>query len=142
MRLTNKDQRIQALQQVPILSGLSRTALGKLARSVHEVEVPEGGYLTRQGNTGDEMYIVLDGHFAVRRHTRTVAMCTKGDFYGEMSLIDGMPRDANVVAETDAQVLVIHRSDFDTLLESPRVGKSVMRTLAGRLREADDKVLG
>lgn len=142
MRLTNKDQRIQALQQVPILSGLSRTALGKLARSVREVEVPEGGYLTRQGNTANEMYIVLDGHFAVRRHTRTVATCAKGDFFGEMSLIDGMPRDANVVAETDAQVLVIHRSDFNNLLESPQVGKSVMRTLAGRLRQADDKILG
>lgn len=142
MRLTNKDQRIRALQQVPIFAGLSRTALGNLARSVHEVEVPKGGYLTRQGNMGDEMYIILGGKFAVRRHTHTVASCKKGDFFGEMSLIDGMPRSANVVAETDSQVLVVHRSDFNSLIESPRVGKSVMRTLAGRLREADDRILG
>ena len=142
MRLTSKEQRIKALQNVPILAGLSRTSLANLARSAHEVEVPEGGYLTRQGNTGDEMYIILDGKFAVRRHTRTVASCKKGDFFGEMSLIDGMPRSANVVAETDAHVLVVHRSDFNSLIESPRIGRSVMRTLAGRLRQADDRILG
>lgn len=142
MRLTNKDQRIRALREVPIFAGLSRTKLADLARSVHEVEVPEGGYLTRQGNTSDEMYIVLDGKFSVRRHTRTVAKCTKGDLFGEMSLIDGMPRSANVVAETDAHVLVVHRRDFNKLLESRRVGKSVMRILAGRLREADNTILG
>ena len=141
MRLTNKKQRITALQQVPLLAGLSRAVLGELAHRAEEVEVPAGAYLTRQGAVGAEVYVILDGTFIVRRHTRKIATRKKGDVFGEMSLIDGLPRSANVVAETDAAVLVVHKTDFEQLLEIPRVSKAVMRTLVARLREADDKIL-
>ena len=59
-----------------------------------------------------------------------------------MSLIDSMPRTANVVAEKDSSVLVVHKRDFDNLLDTPRVTQRVMRNLAGRLRAADDKIMG
>ncbi len=142
MRLTNQKQRITALQQVPLLAGLSRAVLGDLAHRVEEVEVPAGAYLTRQGAIGDEVYVILDGSFVVRRHTRKIATRKKGDVFGEMSLIDGMPRSANVVAEKDSAVLVVHKKDFQQLLEAPLVARGIMRSLAGRLREADDKILG
>ena len=142
MRFTNQKQRIEALRRVPVLAGLSRAMLGDLARRTEDVEVPEGAYLTRQGALGTEAYVVLDGRFAVRRHTRTVATRKKGDVFGEMSLIDGMPRRANVVAEEASHVLVVHKKDFETLLETPRVAKRVMRELATRLQEADDSILG
>ncbi len=142
MRLTNQTQRITALRKVPVLAGLSRARLGELARRAEEVEVPAGGYLTRQGALGTEVYVILDGRFVVRRHTRTVATRQKGDVFGEMSLLDGMPRTANVVAEKDSKVLVVHKKDFEQLLEVPRVAKRVMQSLATRLREADDKILG
>ena len=141
MRLTNKKQRITALQQVPLLAGLSRAVLGELAHRAEEVEVPAGAYLTRQGAVGADLDVILDGTFIVRRHTRKIATRKKGDVFGEMSLIDGLPRSANVVAETDAAVLVVHKTDFEQLLEIPRVSKAVMRTLVARLREADDKIL-
>ena len=142
MRLTNQKQRIEALQKVPVLAGLSRAMLGDLAHRTEDVEVPEGAYLTRQGALGTEAYVVLDGSFAVRRHTRTVATRKKGDVFGEMSLIDGMPRGANVVAEKDSHVLVVHKKDVAQLLETPRVAKRVMRTLATRLQDADDSIFG
>lgn len=141
MRLTNQNQRITALQQVPLLAGLSRAVLGELAHRTEEVEVPAGAYLTRQGAVGGEVYVCLDGTFVVRRHNRKIATRKKGDVFGEMSLIDGMPRSANVVAETDSAVLVVHKKDFEQLLEIPRVAKAVMRTLVARLREADDRIL-
>jgi len=142
LRLTNQKQRIEALQKVPVLAGLSRAMLGDLAHRTEDVEVPAGAYLTRQGALGTEAYVVLDGSFAVRRHTRTVATRKKGDVFGEMSLIDGMPRGANVVAEKDSHVLVVHKKDFAQLLETPRVAKRVMRTLATRLQDADDSIFG
>jgi len=141
LRLTNQNQRITALQQVPLLAGLSRAVLGELAHRTEEVEVPAGAYLTRQGAVGGEVYVCLDGTFVVRRHNRKIATRKKGDVFGEMSLIDGMPRSANVVAETDSAVLVVHKKDFEQLLEIPRVAKAVMRTLVARLREADDRIL-
>lgn len=138
----NQKQRIATLQQVPLLASLSRAMLGQLAHRTEEVEVPAGAYLTRQGALGTEVYVILDGSFAVRRHTRTVATTKKGDVFGEMSLIDGMPRTANVVAEKDSKVLVIHKKDFQPFLETPRVAKGIMRTLATRLQAADDRILG
>ncbi|MBT8191974.1 MAG: cyclic nucleotide-binding domain-containing protein [Acidimicrobiia bacterium] len=142
MRLTNQKQRIEALRRIPVLAGLSRAMLGDLAHRTEDVEVPAGAYLTRQGALGTEAYVVLDGSFAVRRHTRTVANRKKGDVFGEMSLIDGMPRGANVVAEKDSHVLVVHKKDFETLLATPRVAKRVMRELATRLQDADDSIFG
>lgn len=142
MRLTNQRQRVEALQRVPMLAGLSRAKLGQLAHRAEEVEVPEGAYLTRQGATGAEVYVVLDGTFVIRKGTRKTASLTKGDVFGEMSLIDGMPRGANVVAEKPCLVLAVHQKDFSQLLESPRVSQGIMRSLAGRLREVDNRVLG
>lgn len=142
MRLTSQNQRISALRRVPLLAGLSRAVLGELAHRTQEVEVPAGAYLTRQGAVGDKAYVVLNGSFVVRRHTRKVATRQKGDVFGEMSLIDEMPRSANVVAEKDSSVLVVHKKDFQQLLETPRVARGVMRTLAARLVTADDRILG
>lgn len=142
MRLTNQAQRIEALRRVPVLAGLSRARLGELAHRAHEVNVPKGAYLTRQGATGAEVFVVLDGSFAVKRGNRQTADLKKGDVFGEMSLIDGMPRTANVVAEKDCLVLAVRKRDFVQLLDSPRVTRGIMRSLAGRLREADARVLG
>lgn len=142
MRLTNQKQRIAELQRVPLFAALTRTVVGDLARRAQEIEVPAGAYLTRQGALGNEVYVILRGSFAVRHHTRTVATKKKGDVFGEMSLIDSMPRTANVVAEKDSSVLVVHKKDFDELLDSPRVAERVMRNLARRLRAADQKTMG
>jgi CRP-like cAMP-binding protein len=140
--LTNKQQRIAELQRVPLFAALTRTVLGDLAHRAEEIEVPAGAYLSRQGALGGEVYIILRGSFSVRHHTRTVATKKKGDVFGEMSLIDSMPRAANVVAERDSSVLVVHKKDFDEMLDVPRVTQRVMRNLAGRLRDADEKIMG
>jgi len=139
--LTNQAQRITALQQVPLLSGLSRTTLGELARRTEEVNVPKGALLYRQGDSSNEGYIILDGSFVRRRHTGKFAICGKGGFLGTISLIDGMPRTATVMAEEDSVVLVVHRRDFKELLEIPRVAMTVMGAMAAGLREADEKNL-
>lgn len=142
MRLTNQNQRISTLQQVPLLSVLSRANLGTLARRAEEVEVPAGAFLTREGALGAEVYVVLDGSFTVRRNSRKVAARTKGDVFGEMSLVDGMPRRADVVADKDSIVLVVHKRDLDPLLENPRVAGRILQNLAARLKTADKEILG
>jgi CRP-like cAMP-binding protein len=142
LRLTNQNQRISTLQQVPLLAVLSRANLGRLARRAEEVEVPAGAFLTRQGALGTEVYVVLQGSFTVRRNSRKVAIRKKGDVFGEMSLVDGMPRLADVVADKDSIVLVVHKRDLDPLLENPRVAGRILLNLASRLKAADKKILG
>lgn len=137
--LTNQAQRITALQQVPLLCCLDRTLLRDLVHRTQEVTVSEGEYLYRQGDNGDEVYIILDGSFEVSRDARTISTSRKGEFFGEMSLIDGMPRGANVVAAEESVVLVVHREDFELLLEIPQVAKAVIGELVARVRAADDE---
>ncbi len=141
MRLTNQKQRIATLQQVPLLAVFSRADLGTLARRAEEAEVPAGAFLTRQGAIGAEVYVVLDGSFTIRRNSRKVDTRKKGGVFGELSLIDGMPRWADAVADKDSIVLVLHRGDLDPLLENPRVAGRVMQNLASRLKAADKTLL-
>lgn len=139
MGLTNQAQRITALQQVPLLCCLNRTLLGDLVHRTQEVTVSEGAHLYREGDSGDEVYIILDGSFEVRRDTRRITTSRRGDFFGEMSLIEGMRRTENVVALEESVVLVVHREDFELLLEIPQVARAVIQELATRVRAADEK---
>ena len=141
MGLTNQAQRITALQQVPLLCCVGRPAVAELARRSEEVEVSKGAFLYQRGADSGEVYIVLEGSFVVRRDSRDIAAPNKGDFLGEMSLIDGRSRSADVAAEEDSVVLVVHRKDFEELLEIPQVARSVMRELTARLRRSDEKHL-
>jgi len=141
VRLVNQAQRITALQQVPLLCCLTRPVVGELARRTEEVKVAKGAFLYREGDGSGEVYVVLDGSLVVRRDRREIATPKKGDFLGEMSLIDGMPHSADVVAQEDSVVLVVHRRDFEELLEIPQVSRTVMQELTSRLRETDDKHL-
>jgi len=142
VRLTNQTQRIEALRRVPLLAGLSRAKLGELAHRAEEVNVPKGAYLTREGVSGAEVYVVLDGSFVIRQGSQKKDTLKTGQVFGEMSLIDGLPRTANVVAERACVVLAVHRKDFSQLLDSPRITQGIMRSLAQRLRESDSKVRG
>jgi len=139
--LTNQAQRITALQQVPVLSGLSRTVLKELARRAEEVTVPKGAFLCHQGASCDEVSIILKGSFVVRRPTPEIDTRNKGDFIGALPLIEGSPWATNVVAVEESVVLVVHREDFEELLEIPRVARTIMRKLATGLREAEERIL-
>lgn len=124
-----------------MLSGLSRTVLKELARRAEEVSVPEGAFLCHQGASCDEVSIILEGSFVMRRHNRKIDTRNKGDFIGALSLIEGRPWNTNVVAVEDSVVLVVHREDFEELLEIPRVARTIMTKLATGLREAEERIL-
>ncbi len=141
MGLTNQAQRITALQQVPVLSGLSRTVLKELAHRAEEVSVPKGAFLCHQGASCDEVSIILEGSFVVRRRSSKIDTRKQGDFIGALSLIEGRPWSANVVAVEESVVLVVHREDFEELLEIPRVARTIMTKLATGLREAEERIL-
>ncbi len=91
--------------------------------------------MVKAGDPGDAFYVVLEGTVAVRTGGRKVVMGV-GEFFGEMSLIDGAPRSASVVAESDEVLLmVIPRSAFMKLLESePKITIAILGTLSQRIR--------
>ena len=109
-----------------------------MARIADVLEVPAGTVLTKSGDPGDAFFLILDGRVRVEVSPRKRLRMGPGEFFGEMSLLDGGPRTATVAADTDVRVLVIARRDFSLLLTKvPDLGRNLLVVLVKRLRVAE-----
>ena len=131
-----RDEKLEHLQTVPLFSRLGRHELERLGQLADEVQVGLDQVLTEQGSTGHEFFIVLDGRLMVLDGTRPIAELGPGDFFGEIALIESVPRTATVRAEGIARLLVIGHREFHALMdEFPSVRSAVLDALAERLRQ-------
>jgi CRP/FNR family transcriptional regulator, cyclic AMP receptor protein len=136
MRLFSQDTKVQALKGVPLFEDLSRKELVQLERVCEDLEVEPGKVLCRQGQTGHEFFVIVDGKLQVTRTGRPVATLSSGDFVGEIALLTELPRTATVTAETAVRLFVLTRREFHAVLDqNPRVERKVLRALARRLAE-------
>jgi CRP/FNR family cyclic AMP-dependent transcriptional regulator len=136
VRLFNQDTKVQALKRAPLFEGLSRKELVDLARHTEDLEVPAGEVLCKEGDTGREFFVIVDGEIEVTTNGRRVAERGSGDFVGEIALLEDTTRTATVTAKTPLRVFVLTREDFRKLVrESPKVERKVMQALARRVVE-------
>ena len=136
--LKRRSDKIELLRKVPLFSELGRRHLNVIARVADEVKVEAGTALARQGRLGREFVLIVDGRARVETDGKVLARLEAGDFCGEMSLIDGKPRCATVVAESPSALLVIDSGAFRKLLDSdPELQRKILATLCQRLRDAD-----
>ena len=130
----------QLLSRVPLFSGLSKKDLQDISRLTTRLNLPAGHELMHQGGLGREFVIVLEGTVDVVIDGEVVAQCGPGEFFGEIALLEGRPRNASVVAKDDVVVDVIGRGEFSSLLnDRPEIDKKVRAAMAQRL--ADDAEL-
>lgn len=133
-----KDEKLEMLRGVPLFSRIQGKQLVRLGMLANEVDLPKGRVLMREGERGEEMFIVVEGEASVERGGRTVATRRAGEFFGEIALVDGGPRSATVTLTTDSRLLVLGRRDFQALLEEFRdVRLQVLEALAARVRSAE-----
>jgi len=141
MLLRRHSDKVDVLKKVPLFSGLSRRHLDHIAREADEVKEEADTILVRQGGLGREFLLILEGGARVEKDGQTIARLGPGDFFGEMSLIDGMPRSASVIAESPTVLLVIEARSFQNLLDTvPGLQKKILVTLSARLRAADARL--
>lgn len=101
------------------------------------VEFPEGTVILRQGESGDHMYVVMEGELSILIGDRQIATASPGEIIGEMALINSETRTATVIATSDCVLADIDRSSFDSLLKYvPDFTIHVMNVLANRLSTA------
>ena len=130
-----RDEKIRRLEEVPIFEDCTRRQLREVAAISKVVELPAGAIVTRTGDPGEEFFVLVDGSVTVEISPRKRGRLRPGDFFGEMSLLDGEPRSATVRAETDVRLLVIQRRNFQSLLrEVPELSHRVLETLSRRIR--------
>jgi len=102
----------------------------------------EGETIFRQDELGTEMYIILEGEVEIIKkigeESHTLSRLEKGDFFGEMSVLESIARTANAIARTDVKALVINGSRFDQMLrKNPEIAVRIIRKYSKRLREAN-----
>ncbi len=101
-----------------------------------------GDVIFRQGDLGTEMFIILEGDVNIIKHingaSHPLSHLEKGDFFGEMAVLESVPRSADAIAVTDVRVLVINGARFDEMLrKNPEVAVRIIRKYSKRLREAN-----
>src|SRR3954451_4115252 len=107
MPLRRKDQYLEHLGKVPLFSACSKKELQTIARASDDIEVPKGKVLVQEGKPGHEFFLILDGSASVKRGKKEIAKLGKGQYFGELALLDRGPRSASVVATSDLDVLVL-----------------------------------
>lgn len=134
----SRDARIRHLERVPLFSGFSEDELRRVAGISKIIEAPAGAVLTQMGKPGDSFFVIIDGRVAVQTQIGVADQLQPGDFFGEMSLLDGEPRSATVTATTDVRLLVVDRSNFWRLLdETPDLIRQILMILSRRVRRLE-----
>lgn len=128
---------VSMLAGIPFFEGLSEKTLKAVAGQGKEVSFKEGEKIVGEKGQGVGFYLVLDGKAEVRQGTRTIATLGKGQFFGEMSVIDGQPRSADVLAATATRCWVLPAWSFAGVIKGhPEVAIPMLKELVKRLRAA------
>ena len=138
-----QDEKMTYLQRVHLFESCSTRQLRAIARIADVQEVSSGHVLARTGEPGDRFFVIVDGSARVDVSPQNQGRMGPGAFFGEISLLDGEPRSATVIADTAMRLLVIPRRDFVTLLrEVPSLTERMLITLCQRLRSAEKAMNG
>lgn len=129
------DAKLEMLRRVPLLEGLGRKELEEVGRLCDEVDLPAGRVLMREGESGDEFFLILEGTVRVDRGGATVATLGPGQFLGEIALVDHGPRTASATCETACRLLVLGHREFNSVMASSQeIRTRVLTALAQRVR--------
>jgi CRP/FNR family cyclic AMP-dependent transcriptional regulator len=138
MTLT-RDRRTELIAGCPLFTGLAPDQIETIADQAEEVDFPEARVIARQGEVGTGFFIVAHGRVRVVRDGQTIATLGPGEFFGELSVLDGQPRVAQVVTEAPTRCLALASWDFErVLLEHPALMLGILRGIAGRLRSVTE----
>lgn len=138
MRSRIPKEQTELLGKVPLFSSCTRSELRSIAQLGTPIDAEEGAVLTQQGKPGREFFLVLDGVASCRVGSKEVKKFRAGGYFGELALLHGGLRTADVVATTPMELLVFDSREFRTMLTTtPNIGVKMLANLAERLTEAD-----
>jgi CRP-like cAMP-binding protein len=137
---------IRLLKKVPIFAKLNDPDISQIADQCIRRECPKEQVILVEEEVGQTLFILLKGTVKVTRTSDEgreviITILKSGDFFGELSLIDGKGRSATVVAMEDSELLTLRRAEFLAMLERyPVIAVEMMRVMADRIRKADAQI--
>lgn len=146
----DKDVIIEILKKLQLFSDLDLAAIRELTRLAEERLFHRGETIFEESTAGNSIMVIVSGEVRITQRARisgeeTLTVLKKGDFFGEMALLDELPRSATAIAHSDTFMLEISRDNFLRFVEKDKAsGVKILFTLARilsfRLREADVKI--
>ena len=125
---------IALLRSLPLFSPLGAPALEGLARGLAELQAPAGTVVVREGEPGDRFYVVAEGELDVSARGRELRTIGRGDGFGEIALLENVPRTATVTARTDTRLYALDKPSFLASVSShPRAAGEAGRLVRERL---------
>ncbi|MCE5194348.1 MAG: Crp/Fnr family transcriptional regulator [Nitrospiraceae bacterium] len=147
MEKDNKKELIQGfLKEMPIFKSLSEPHINKLAKDFVVLQAKKGETVFYQSDQSTDLYIVLDGSVRASLLNQEgqeliLAAFKKGDFFGEMSLLDGMPRSATIIAVEDLILAMLKRELFLSAVKNdPMIAIDLLSSVVQRLRTANGMI--
>ena len=138
--MVDEAQVLAALERVPLFAGLGKRHLRKIAGASTVAHVAAGQHIVREGFSAEAFYIVLEGE-AVVTGTPAISRLGAGDFCGELGLLDGSPRSASVIAETEVVAVRLPRKEFLDLVDHrPEIARALLADLATRVRRLETEL--
>lgn len=129
------NEKIDAIRRAPLFADCSQKELEQIAQIADEIDLAEGKELTRLGQSGREFFVLLEGEADVSQDGRVINKLSPGDFFGEIALVEDVPRTATVTATTPVRTLVITDRAFRQLLgKQPELQRKVLVALAERVK--------
>lgn len=130
-------QIITTLKGTEMFSAMSESSLETMLKSTVEKKVPAGTKIVEQGHGGVGFYLILEGEAEVVKNGQAVATLGVGNFFGELTVIDGEPRTADVVAKTDTICMVITQWAMKSIMANhPEIALGMVEELVRRLRSS------
>jgi CRP/FNR family cyclic AMP-dependent transcriptional regulator len=130
------DSRVDVFLKIPVFAKLSARQVRKILKGATEDRYDEGTTIVRERGPGRTLFVIMEGTARVVRGGRTIATRSDGDFFGEISVIDGRPRTATVIAETPMRCVVLYQRELKKVaLEEPEAAWAMLVSMASRLRE-------
>ena len=128
---------VEAMADVPYFDGLNEKSRKAIANEGKVIAYDAGKLIVGEGGTGVGFYLVIEGKVEVRKGAKVLAKLGKGEFFGEMSLIDGLPRSADVFAVAPTKCWVLASWSFAGVLKAhPDMALPMLKELVKRLRLA------
>jgi CRP/FNR family transcriptional regulator, cyclic AMP receptor protein len=136
--LFSHDTKVDSLRKAPLFADLSKDELQELAKVTEDLEVQPGKVLCREGELASEFFVIVDGDVEVTRDGQRLRTLGSGEFFGEIALLEEMPRTATVTAISPLRFFVLTRQSFWGMVNrSPEVERKLLRALAKRVISDD-----
>ncbi len=141
--MARHDPYLDHLARVPLFAACPKKQLKLIAQTASPLDLAAGTMVIEEGTPGREFFVLVEGEAGVTKSGQRVATLHPGDFFGEMALIEHVPRRATVTADTPVTLLVLDRGNFWALLEEvPELAGKILIGLSRRLNEVAPPTVG